>query len=107
VSIVARRHDLNANLLFTWQRRLQREESGAGLDPASFVPAIVAPDAVARPGSSAMAVREHQRDSKDDDTARQRPGVIEIVLLGGRRVIVEEKVSAAALARVLGVLERR
>jgi hypothetical protein len=33
--------------------------------------------------------------------------VIEIVLLGGRRVIVEEKVSAAALARVLGVLERR
>jgi hypothetical protein len=34
-------------------------------------------------------------------------GRIEIVLVGGSRIIVDETVNAAALARVLGVLERR
>ena len=32
---------------------------------------------------------------------------MEIVLAGGFRVIVDEGVNAAALARVIGVLERR
>ena len=32
---------------------------------------------------------------------------MDIVLAGGKRVIVDREVSAAALARVIGVLERR
>ena len=105
VSIVARRHDLNANLLFTWRRQLQRGESKVGLDPASFVPAIIAPDDAAHPGSPAAAEQERQGSFKDSPGHR-RSGVIEIVLSCGRRVIVEERVSVAALARVIGVLER-
>ena len=43
----------------------------------------------------------------EDGAARRRPGLLEIVLAGGSRVIVDRDVSAAALARVIGVLERR
>jgi transposase len=35
------------------------------------------------------------------------PGRMEIVLTGGRRIIVDNGVDAAALERVIGVLERR
>src|SRR6266852_9338645 len=44
VSIVARRHDLNANMLFTWRRAF-----GAVAAPASaetFVPAVIRPEAI-------------------------------------------------------------
>ena len=44
VSIVARRHDLNANMLFTWRREFQRRHPGAAGDQVSFVPAVIAPD---------------------------------------------------------------
>lgn len=43
----------------------------------------------------------------EDGAARRLPGLMEIVLAGGSRVIVDRDVSAAALARVIGVLERR
>lgn len=105
VSIVARRHELNANLLFTWRRQLQRRESDAGLELTSFVPAIISPNDAATPKSPATAVHDHHQSIKDGP-GRRRSGVIEIVLPGGRRVIVEERVSAAALARVISVLER-
>jgi hypothetical protein len=38
---------------------------------------------------------------------RSRLGRIEIVLASGARLIVDKEVNAAALARVVGVLERR
>lgn len=40
-------------------------------------------------------------------TAARLTGRIEIVLDNSRRVIVDQDVTAAALARVIGVLERR
>jgi transposase-like protein len=39
VSIVARRHDLNANLLFTWRRTLGAAASGPGDEAVRLVPA--------------------------------------------------------------------
>ena len=105
VSIVARRHDLNANQLFTWLRQLQRGQFEAGPEPA-FVPAIIAPNNTTPLSSPTAALEEHQ-DNIKHDLERRHSGVIEIVLTGGRRVIVEERVSAAALARVIGVLEGR
>lgn len=105
VSIVARRHDLNANMLFTWRRELRQRESGAAVDQAAFIPAIIATD---EPGADQpAAARRERRTSMEDGAARRLSGLMEIVLAGGSRVIVDRGVSAAALARVIGVLERR
>ena len=102
VSLVARCHDLNTNLLFSWRRRLRgRRAAGA----VGFVPAVIAPQEVA--GDRATELR---RDPPPDvlSGASARPtGRIEIVLGEPPRIIVEEGVSASALARVIGVLERR
>jgi transposase len=92
VSIVARRHDLNANLLFTWRRRM-----GPALDPdrdaMRLVPAVIASDPVLAPTVP--------------PTPAAPTGRIEIALAGGDRVIVDATVDAAALARVIKVLSRR
>src|SRR5260221_10185951 len=55
VSVVARRHDVNANLLFTWRRRYGTEVQGAG-GSARFVPAGIANDAMPQAGAPAQAV---------------------------------------------------
>ena len=105
VSVVARRYDVNANLLFTWRRRLRRKECIAGVGPAAFIPAVIAPDERAAPGEPAVTPRE-RGEAIEDQSAPRPLGLIEIILSGGRRVIVDKEVSAAALGRVIGVLER-
>jgi transposase len=100
VATVARRHDINANLLFTWRRQI-----GGGVarsDGITLVPAVIA-----APG---VPPRHRSSDAKVDGAAAPSPvilGRIEIVLVGGARVIVDKDVNAAALARVIGALERR
>jgi transposase len=90
VSIVARRHDLNANMLFTWRRQM----GAAGLLPAgdavTFVPAAIT-DEAALAVSSTCSVASR----------------MEIVLADGHRIIVGKDVDAVALARVVKVLSRR
>jgi hypothetical protein len=41
VSLVARRRDLNANLLFSWRRQLRERQRAAG--EVWFVPAVITP----------------------------------------------------------------
>jgi transposase len=91
VSAVARRHGLNANLLFTWRREMGRGVSGLADDPMAFVPAVIsaAPVTASAPPSPSGA------------------GQMEIVFAGGERVIVDRTVDAVALARVIKVLSRR
>ena len=85
VSATARRHGISRAQLLAWRRALCTERSQARPVPG-FVPAVIAPEPpTVKPG---------------DDR-------IEIVLARGRRVIVGAGVDAAALARVLDVLERR
>jgi len=89
VSLVARRHDLNANLLFTWRRQMRAPASAAS--PLGLIPIEVingAPAAV-----PAAAAEAGQR------------GVIEIVLVGGVRVRVDTEVSETALRRVLSAVK--
>jgi transposase len=88
VSIVARRHDLNANLLFTWRRKMAAA-SGAAADAMRLVPAVITPDPIPAVPPTVPS------------------GRIEIALAGGDRVIVDATVDAAVLARVLRVLSRR
>jgi transposase len=88
VSIVARRHDLNANMLFTWRRQVGSTPVMG--DTVMFMPAAIAPEPALPEASASPLV-----------------GRIEIVLAGGDRVIVGADVDAAALARVVKVLSRR
>ena len=41
VSVVARRHDVNANMVFTWRRQLGAAMSGSPDDTSTFVPAVI------------------------------------------------------------------
>ena len=86
VSVVARRNDVNANLVFNWRRRY-REQGG-------FVPVVVEPAGMLPPPPDAGA----------DASAAGR---MEIALADGSRVIVDREVDGAALGRVLSALARR
>jgi len=91
VSVVARRHDVNANLLFTWRRRFRSGSEGS----TPFVPAVITNDeppqvpAPMRVGAKAIV------------------GRMEIELPGGYRLIAGSDVDTAVLGRVIGVLLAR
>jgi transposase len=104
VSMVARRHDLNTNMLFTWRRQFRQRQCGAS--EVSFVPAVIAPQepTADRPAAAIPAEPQPGLASSASPRASRR---IEIVLGDSRRIIVDEDVSATALARVIGVLEQR
>lgn len=91
VSEIARRNDLAPSLLFTWRRQARARTA----TPAPvFLPVQVTPEP---PATVPQPVRRR----------RKAAGSIEIDIGSGRRLRVGADVDAAALARVLDVLERR
>ena len=102
VSATARRYGLSSSQLFKWRRLAQEGKLAAGEEEPGFVPALVAPDTrcdLTDAGSEAP--------SPDAPAVKAGSGSMVIVLSGGCRVIVGRDVDAAALGRVLEVLERR
>jgi transposase len=100
VSATARRNGLSASQLFTW-RRLAREGRLVEADAVTtFAPAIISRE----PSTGSPPLLPENSPSSPCPVAA--PGRIEIVLRCGHRVIVDTGVDAAALARVLAVLER-
>ena len=85
---VARRHDLNANLLFTWRRQLGMEPTGPK-DITPILPVTIA------------------ADTSGEESDPESSGQMEIVLAEGDRIIVWADVETAALSRVLIALCRR
>lgn len=85
---VARRHDLNANQLFTWRRQF-------GVEPVA--PRELAP---------ILPVTIAAEMATGDSDARSS-GQMEIVLAEGDRILVWSDVETAALTRVLKALARR
>jgi transposase len=84
VSIVARRHDVNANQLFKWRREMAprqpaRVEQSVRMLPVGIVPQASAPRA-------------------------RRGGTIEIAFAGGARVCVRGEVSSQTLQQVIELL---
>jgi transposase len=90
ISSTARRHGISRSLLVMWRRAFRAEPMGAGIQQTGFVRAVVTTAEKVAAESSALT------------TGRM---VIEIGK--DRRVIVDAGVDAAALARVLAILERR
>ena len=85
VSIVARRHDVNANQLFKWRREMAPEQSPAE-QSVTMLPVEIAPEA-----------------GKPQVRAR-RSGTIEITFSGGARVCVCGEVSPETLRQVIELL---
>jgi transposase len=90
ISATARRHGISRSLLMTWRRASRPEPIGPKYSRAASC------------GRWLLPVRRSQRKSSASTTGRM---VIEI----GKdlRIIVDAGVDAAALARVLAILERR
>jgi transposase len=106
VSATARRNRLSASQLFTW-RRLAREGRLVEADSSTtFVQALISCESST---SSPASLPEHVDVAEPLPSSScpvATPGRMEIVLTGGCRVIVDNGVDAAALGRVLAVLER-
>lgn len=88
VSQLARRHEMNANLLFTWRRQMRPPSTAE--PPMDLIPVDIVDAAQASPSTS--IVEPAQRDA------------IEITLTSGVRVRVDRSVNEAALKRVLSAL---
>jgi transposase len=110
VSVVARRYDLNANLLFKWKRQ---EEAGGLAVPAAEAPEFVPIGVVGRANDGGAARQVPDAEPRNQGSGwpegevrrpsglEWRTGVIEIDLPEGARVRVDAFVDARALARVL------
>ena len=88
VSATARRHGISPSLLYTWRRAFRAQRIGAEGSAPGFMPAMIIPET--RPSAGTAPT-----------------GRMEIVVAKGRRIIVDAGVDAAALARVIEVLDRR
>ena len=88
IAEVARRHELNANLLFTWRRKMGVEPT-LQKDPMEIVPVTIARE---------LAAEGH---------CPEAAGQMEIVLSEGDRILVWADVETEALTRVLKALSRR
>lgn len=104
VALIARRHEVNANLLFGWRRLYQR-----GLLVAD-APAVTTPLLPVTVTTPTLLPTSRGTRAKPGRVVRRRvatAGSIEIELAGGQRICVHGRVNAAALARVIDLLSRR
>ena len=87
VASVARRHGLNANLIFNWRRRF-----GGDLTPV-FAPVVMSPAVSDLPDPAAVAGASSSR--------------MEVICHGGRRIVLGPDFDAGVLGRLLSVVEER
>ena len=92
VSATARRYGISTSQLYRWRRLALEDRLGADDGAQGLAPAVIVPEKPAAVLSASVVAAV---------------GRMEIVLAGARRVIVDKGVDAAALARVIEVLERR
>lgn len=95
VSATARRHGISRSLLTSWRRARREGRLGFEAEPG-FAPVIVAPE----------PPRGEREIEAKETSAPSQGGRMEIGLADGRRIVVGPDVDAAALARVVAVLER-
>ena len=116
VSVVARRYDINANLLFKWKREAEAGELGGRALATEAVADLVPIGVVGRGSDGAPTLLARMADGGDglqpgephrSVELEMRPGVIEIDLPCGTRVRVDAAVDGRALGRVLSALKRQ
>jgi transposase len=102
VSATARRNGLSTSQLFTWRRLAREGRLVESEETTTFAPAVMCSEA----SSNNPATDQAGEDSVFLPCPGGAAGRIEIVLTCGRRVVVDNGVDSAALARVLAVLKR-
>src|SRR5271167_4936239 len=90
ISSTARRHGISRSLLMTWRRAFRPAPMGPDIQQAGFVRAVVA-----------------TAETIAAETGPRVSGRMVIEIGKDRRVIVDAGVDAAALGRVLAILEQR
>ncbi len=88
VSLVARRHDVNANQLFKWRREMLLNESPAVAEGGPMVPIEIVPEPERRPRRRRV----------------ERAGFIEIEFGCGARVCIRGEVAPRTLRQVIELL---
>ena len=96
VSVVARRYDVNANLLFSWRRQFQ--------DGLLTAETALVPVEIGQPPAEIAAPTPERRSSAPP---RSRPGLIEIELTSGTRLRLRGSIDVAVLRQVIDVLSGR
>ena len=128
VADIARRHGVNANLVFNWRKAARASSSAAAVsesdvraqedarpttaDACEFIPIGVlgraedsASDRAVGPSPAVVSETSSRRTSLPRPGMEERPGVIEIDLADGVRLRVDAFVNERALRRVLAVLK--
>jgi transposase len=95
-SKVARRHDINANLLFTWRRQYEAGIFGNQAASPALVPIIVKPRGQTCPPTSASP----------DPAAHRGSGHLDIHLASGHRLVVTGAACPVALQTALEILSK-
>jgi transposase len=91
ISAVARRYGLHPSQVFAWRKAVREgEEAGSGSLDCVFAPVVLTGGSRVSPPIGTIG-----------------GGRMEIVLIGGRRIVVDASVDAAALHRIVDVLERQ
>jgi transposase len=104
VSVVARRHDVNANQLFTWRRQYRRGELGGGvaLIPVGVIGAEGIVSSVSDLTKPEPALPPALPLEPPSIAAPPRqPKMIEIELRSGTRIRIDADVRGSALQQVL------
>ena len=127
VADIARRHGVNANLVFNWRKTARAVLSVAepnaspvalpvnpslAAEHGEFIPIGVIgqaedaePTLIAGPSSTVVGGTPSRRETLSRPGMDERPGVIEIDLADGVRVRVDAFVNERALRRVLAILK--
>jgi transposase len=104
VSIVARRHDVNANQLFKWRRQFRDGAETTAVEPVRMLPVEIAPPTLVAPGRSAPT-REPRRRRAEAPSRADAPSIpaasVEIKLPGGARVTITGKADPATVAAAI------
>lgn len=109
VSVVARRHDVNANVVFCWRKLFREGAPGSGpvqrgphADETGFIPIHVVD------GEAAMRALPAPRKAGGESVkaAGPAPGLIEIETAGGARLRIEGRADERTLRCVLAAMGR-
>ena len=110
VSIVARRHDVNANQVFAWRQQYRRGELGGDKTGSALVPVgvigeggIVSTVADA-PTQHPAYPTEARPEPQPVAIFSKQPKMIEVELRGGTRIKIDADVKGAALQQVLKLI---
>ena len=108
VSVVARRHDVNANQVFAWRRQYRRGELGGG---AALVPVgVIGKDGIVSTMETATAkptieqLLEPRAEQRPATITPKQPKMIEVELRGGTKIRIDADVKGSALQQVLKLI---